>query len=63
MPKMTNIILVGTVADALSTGKYVWTDAAFSPIDNDFLINDTAGPYLFHNYTLDNNITKKVTKR
>ena len=61
---MAMAILVGTpLADDLAAKEYFWTDATYSPSDNDFLINDTGAGYtqqLFHNYTLDDVITKKV---
>ena len=40
--------------------RYFWTDANYSAIVNDFIIYDGAVE-LFSNYTIDNNITKKVS--
>ena len=45
---------------AAMVGKYFWTDANFSTTKNDFEIFD-GGYQLFHNYTLDYNLTSKVT--
>ena len=40
--------------------KYFWTDAGYSTSANDFTIFDDV-TQLFSNYTIDNNITRKVT--
>ena len=39
--------------------RYFWTDANYSVSANDFIIYDGAAK-LFSDYTIDNNITKKV---
>ena len=64
MLKMAMAILGNALADDLAAKMYFWTDANYSPSDSDFLINDTGAGYtqqLFHNYTLDDVITKKVS--
>ena len=58
--KNTWTILVGPLADDLYVKRYFWTDANYSAIVDDFIIYDGA-VQLFSNYTIDNNITKKVS--
>ena len=59
MLKSNWTILVGPLADDLYVKRYFWTDANYSAIVDDFIIYDGA-VQLFSNYTIDNNITKKV---
>ena len=40
--------------------RYFWTEANYSESQNDFIIYDNGTWQNFSNYTIDNNITKKV---
>ena len=40
--------------------RYFWTEANYSESQNDFIIYDNGTWQSFSNYTIDNNITKKV---